>query len=157
MKPLLLLTILALTACRHTPTEPADKPDMHGVFHDAGHEAGEASTSALAAGQCVVKDGGGTPYCTLAEQHRTRRWNVESTAYGVRICDGGHEKSEPCVWVEYVRKESADRLERELEQWQSVMLSVRKALTGSIHSETHIVEDCMALVLAARDGEGAER
>ena len=33
----------------------------------------------------------------MSEAH-TRRWNIEPTDFGMRICRGDHDKSEPCEW-----------------------------------------------------------
>lgn len=38
----------------------------------------------------------------LKNERSTRRWNMEITATGFRVCKGEHEKSEECDFVDYV-------------------------------------------------------
>jgi hypothetical protein len=39
----------------------------------------------------------------------SHRWNIETTGDGIRICEGLHERSEPCEWTEYVPRDSVGR------------------------------------------------
>lgn len=38
----------------------------------------------------------------LAKANRARKWNIEETATGLRICKAEHERHEGCEWIEYV-------------------------------------------------------
>lgn len=102
----------------------------------------------------------------LAKLRSTYRWNINRTADGLLVCDGGHAKSSGCEFVEYAPKERltaaeaerdeakrfamsivesanarADRAEAERDAAYHALIVVRRELTGSIHTTSDIRED----------------
>lgn len=71
------------------------------------------------------------------EQNYHRRWNIEQTPDGFRICKGEHDKSQSCEWIELVvateqtlgEPEQQDRLAAETEANVSAgHVAIQKAL-----------------------------
>lgn len=51
------------------------------------------------------------------EKHtKFRRYSIEETESGIRVCSGDHERSADCEWTEYVFKDKADRMRAALEK-----------------------------------------